>query len=344
MRWILVYLPTEYNSCMKNQILMKSWLKFQGRTKVLPADGWYLHFANRLLHLIREEAFLSNSPEGQKESSIALTTYLKDCISYDGRGWAQFIQLYHQRYGTYLPFYEIPDSYMIDEVNVEDIRFLLWNTSSGINAFGLKEVENPFDEKLLLLSNLIYDLMYELFEEAPIAEPTASSWLIESKYMEIDQTPVPHIKPDDKLTTDVERFLQASGGNSLMYFLDYSELRHFFVNALGWTNEDESLMPELSEATNLVLYANAKGMIIAPEVAWCFEDKRNKGYNKVMASEEGYLLFCDQGCCPFDLLKYAMANHLIPEAAFRFANGKKLLHEHWDFIARWFLRDYFEGE
>lgn len=329
---------------MKNQILMKSWLKFHGCTKIFSTDGWYLDFANRLFPIINESSFFRGDLAENKHIAVVLTAYLEDCVSCNSRGWIHFTEMYHKRYGTYLPFYELSDHYLVDEINVEDIRFLLWSFRSGINMFGLTQVENPFNEKLLQLSDQIYAFMSKHFEQAPIAEVVLGDWVIEPKYMEIEQTPVPDIKPGDKLTPDVERFLQASGGDPLMYFLDYAELKPFFINVLGWADKEDELMPELIESTNIVLYANAKGLIIAPEAGWYFEDERNKGYDKIMASEEGYSFFCDKGCCPFDLLKYAMAHHLIPEAAFPFENGKKLLHDHWDFIARWFLHDYFEGE
>ena len=57
-----------------------------------------------------------------------------------------------------------------------------------------------------------------------------------------------------------------------------------------------------------------------------------------------YELFCEEGLCPFDLLKYGMEHHLLDEAQFPFANGKQLLHDNWDFIARWFLGEYYEGD
>ena len=50
--------------------------------------------------------------------------------------------------------------------------------------------------------------------------------------------------------------------------------------------------------------------------------------------EEAYELFCEEGLCPFDLLKYGMEHDLLPEAQFPFENGKELLQENWDFVAQ----------
>ena len=43
-------------------------------------------------------------------------------------------------------------------------------------------------------------------------------------------------------------------------------------------------------------------------------------------------------------MKYGMEHELLSEAQFPFENGKELLQENWDFVARWFLGEYYEGE
>ena len=76
----------------------------------------------------------------------------------------------------------------------------------------------------------------------------------------------------------------------------------------------------------------------------CFCDARNPAYNAQVAASEGYKLFCLPGHCPFDLLKYGMNHGLLPDAALPFAGGKELLQHNWDFITRYFLGEYYEGE
>lgn len=121
-------------------------------------------------------------------------------------------------------------------------------------------------------------------------------------------------------------------------------MKLFFVQALQWEDKEDALLPDLKEFSDFVMYANPKGLLIGPDVARYFADKRNPLYNAEMAEEEAYELFCEEGLCPFDLLKYGMEHDLLPEAQFPFENGKELLHENWDFIARWFLGEYYEGE
>ena len=116
------------------------------------------------------------------------------------------------------------------------------------------------------------------------------------------------------------------------------------MQARKWEDEEDSLLPDLKEFDNFVLYANPKGLLIGPDVASYFADKHNPLYSAEEAEEEAYELFCEEGLCPFDLLKYAMEHDLLPEAQFPFENGKALLHENWDFVARWYLGEYYEGE
>ena len=94
----------------------------------------------------------------------------------------------------------------------------------------------------------------------------------------------------------------------------------------------------------LLLCLTAVSPIYAQVFAEYFADKRNPLYNAELAEEEAYELFCEEGLCPFDLLKYGMEHDLLPEAQFPFENGKELLQENWDFVARWFLGEYYEGE
>ena len=205
-------------------------------------------------------------------------------------------------------------------------------------------VENPLDEDLLKFADVIYNRLDAVFEEALISENLAVDWIMETELMQRKRKPLPAAVPGEKLPTNVERFLEASKGEALMFFDSYEALKVFFVQALKWEDEEDSLLPDLKEFDNFVLYANPKGLLIGPDVASYFADKHNPLYSAEEAEEEAYELFCEEGLCPFDLLKYAMEHDLLPEAQFPFENGKALLHENWDFVARWYLGEYYEGE
>lgn len=328
----------------QKKIYMQAWLDAHGRVKVVDTDGWYLDFANQLLPLVAESYIYAGKEMEEDQKRVALTCalYLEDCVA-DGGNWRQFIHWHRENYGRYLPFYTLTDDYMPDEINREDVVFLLWaiNSPVGDNFDG---VENPMDADLLEFADALYNRLDAAFELAPISDYLATDWLLETELMQKKRMPLPVALPGEKMPTNVERFLEASKGEPLLYFDSYDALKFFFVQSLKWEDEEDSLLPDLKEFDNFVVFANPKGLLIGPDVAPYFADKHNPLYNAELAEEEAYELFCEEGLCPFDLLKYGMEHELLSEAQFPFENGKELLQENWDFVARWFLGEYYEGE
>lgn len=322
---------------------MQAWLDAHERLKTVDTDSWYLDFANQLLVFLRESYFYkSEKEESCHQIAIMLALYLEDCVA-DGGNWRQFIHWHKRSYGRYLPFYSLSEDYLPDEINKEDLALLVWALESPVGE-SFDFVENPLDKDLLEFVDVLYKKLDSVFEEAPVSENLAGDWFLETSLMMKECSLLPIASLDEKLPTNVDRFLKASGGESLMYFDSYNALRLFFIQALGWEDDEESLLPDLKDFSNFVLYANPKGLLIGPDVADYFADKRNPMYDRDVSEEEAYELFCDQGLCPFDLLKYAMKHDLLPDAQFPFEDGKRLLHENWDFVARWFLGEYYEGE
>ncbi|WP_294473002.1 DUF3843 family protein [uncultured Bacteroides sp.] len=329
---------------MKQQkIYMQTWLDAHHHAKVTDTDKWYLDLANELLPLVAE-SYLYNYATAEDQQQVALTfaLYLEDCVA-DGGNWRQFIHWHHESYGRYLPFYSLTQDYLPDEINREDIAFLLWaiNSPVGDDFYG---VENPLNKDLLEFADVVYGRLDAVFEEAPISDFLAVDWMMETELMQKKREPVPVASPGEKMPENVERFLEASGGEPLMFFDSYEALKKFFVQSLKWEDEEGALLPDLAEFDDFVLYANPKGLLIGPDVASFFADKHNPLYNAEMAEEEGYELFCEEGLCPFDLLKYGMEHNLLSEAQFPFNDGKALLQDNWDFVARWFLGEFYEGK
>lgn len=65
------------------------------------------------------------------------------------------------------------------------------------------------------------------------------------------------------MPTDVEHFLEAGKGEPLMFFDSYDALKFFFVHSLKWEDDEETLLPELAEFDNFVVYGNPKGVLVA---------------------------------------------------------------------------------
>ena len=139
----------------QGKIYMKAWLDLHGRAKVLATDHWYLEFANLLLPVVSESyLYKSETQESQNQVTLMLTLYLEDCVT-DGGNWRQFIRWHKRNYGRYLPFYELSEDYLADEINKEDIAFLLWGINSPVGD-DFDGVENPLDTDLLEFADVIY--------------------------------------------------------------------------------------------------------------------------------------------------------------------------------------------
>ncbi|MDO4165128.1 MAG: DUF3843 family protein [Bacteroides sp.] len=339
----------------KAPIYMKDWLQANRRTRIYPSDKWYLDFAIRVLPVIKQSPLFANSGNGvQVKAALAASLYLQDVIAQEG-DWKSFTQAYHDRYGSYLPFYNTQtEGYIPDEINREDLALIYWAFQSG-PQFAPKYILllwptinkdysflNPLDKELLALSSKLYDMMDAVFEEAPICEEPTTVWFMFNAPLETPSEPLPIITPETHLTEDVQRCLAYSKGHPLLYFADYKALCDFLINVLGWEKED--CLPELEKETEFVIYANAKGMLIAYNVAAYFCDERNPLYNARRATDEGYQMFVLPSICPFDLLKYGMTQGLLPDVQFPFPRGKEVLQQNWDFITLYYLKDYYEGK
>lgn len=346
---------------MKRQkIYRKAWMEARPFASQSDNDQWYLDFANRILPLVEDSAYLKLLPAGgETKVALYMTWYLEDCVNNTG-GWNRFIWFHSELYQRYLPFYTLTDEYVADEVNPEDVKFLLWSLASVINEKSSVEPADPFAPAISELAGEIYALLDEEFENAPITDYDTSDWLPEIENMVIDgfdedlfseEDDFPKGEKEDLLTIvpgescdlpDVKNFLKASKDEQLMYFATYEEFRVFVLEKLKWTEDD--LMPALERQDEFVLLVTLKGLLIAPGVACCFADKRNPLYNPAKAAAMGKTLFYIPGKCPSDLLKYAMRHNLLPDAAFSFPDGQRILQENWDFIARRYLGYYYDDE
>lgn len=323
-------------------VYMKRWLEANGRTRILPGDAWYLNFANETQPLITASPLFADcTAEKITAAAVNITLYYQDAIAQTG-GWKAFTAHFGKLYGHPLPFYAC-NGYIDDEINRDDVCFLLWkNLSDTYPAF---RFQNPHEEALLTLAGQLYDRMDALFEEAPINDvPSPATWAMDLSLLETPATSLPEVTPGSRLTQDVEHCLQYSHGHPLLYFATYETLRSFLIGTLGWQDHPDGILAELKEEKDFVIYANAKGMLLAPGVTSCFFDSRNPVYNAAAASAKGYELFCLPGRCPFDLLKYGMRHNLLPDATLPFDGGREVLQQNWDFIARYFLEEYYEGD
>ena len=137
---------------------MQYWLGANERTRVLPTDKWYLDFATSILPLVKASPLFNKEElRTQIDAAISLGMYFQDTIAQSG-GWKLFSEAFQGVYGTYLPFYPLGDDYTPDEINQEDIAFVLWTLKSQFSIFDKEyTLFSPYDKDLLALSQSAYD-------------------------------------------------------------------------------------------------------------------------------------------------------------------------------------------
>lgn len=145
-------------------LYIKDWLAIHPYTQQQPTDKYFVELANRLFHLCP----LTNIPEAfKKKICLYAAAYFEDIIS--GLGlWQAFATKHTELYGTALPFYTIHPEYMKDEINQEDIRFIIWNTLE--KAPYDHPYINPLDEMINKTSHLFFQFLEKHYETAPSNE------------------------------------------------------------------------------------------------------------------------------------------------------------------------------
>lgn len=168
---------------MKNiKIYPKDWLMLHPYKQSSPVDSYYTAIANQVYEImVKTELINSFEEEETIQVCLRMAAYFEDVISGTGM-WRTFINRYKKMYGRYLPFYTTDDYYYDDEVNVEDIRFLLWHYTQQYHGFRkgtFVSPDNPANESTGLL---IYNLFSKEWTTAPENPRMANLFSKETRY------------------------------------------------------------------------------------------------------------------------------------------------------------------
>ncbi len=125
------------------------------------------HEAKRNIHAkySRLRFIGGQTDEKKKERAIVCALYLQDIIEEKG-GWREFTQGYRKLYHTTLPLYTTTEAYIDNEINTEDIAFLLWSQLCHRALFTGDEarIADPYSGELLSLASQIYTPVRDKFK------------------------------------------------------------------------------------------------------------------------------------------------------------------------------------
>lgn len=147
---------------MKKTVFPKQWLDLHPYRVQQPSDAYYIDLANRLY---QSYATSEINEQVLKACALHVAAYLEDVVSELGL-WQTFRKAFQRLYpGKQLPFYSIGPDYVADEINREDVCFVIWNTWQ-------KDLQpHPFIEPgrsvIHRMADRFMEILDEAYEEAP---------------------------------------------------------------------------------------------------------------------------------------------------------------------------------
>ena len=150
------------------KIYTKDWMTYLPYRKSDEVDTYYVKVANKIASILKVLEEENDFSEADIHSiSLYLTSWFQDIISNIGI-WKTFTAECKKRYDMTVPFIdpEWEDDYDSEDINIDDIHFLLWHYCQCIKS---KEgaVLNPENPGIESLAEDIYDYLFEEYEIAP---------------------------------------------------------------------------------------------------------------------------------------------------------------------------------
>lgn len=129
-------------------------------------DEVYLRIARRLLAETSGASFCKKLPESlTKRIVLTLTDYLQDIVA-DGGLWRSFVDANRELYGWSVPFHQTDETYIDYELNLEDVRFLVWYMAAML--WEDTRLIYPHDTELLEYADLCFSILDAEYDDAPV--------------------------------------------------------------------------------------------------------------------------------------------------------------------------------
>lgn len=107
---------------------------------------------------------------------LAVQAYLTIRRRMDRKTWRSGVVTtlsweYAARACNALPFYPTNSNYVADEINEEDIRFIIWNTWQKAASLHEKTYINPNEHAIEEQAGIFYGILEKAYENAPEMNP-----------------------------------------------------------------------------------------------------------------------------------------------------------------------------
>lgn len=141
----------------------KEWAKWHPYKEIDEVDHYYTGVANKIYKILYD-SYIDEGDDFLVDMAFMLTAWFEDVIS-ETHVWETFTGECERRYGSRLPFYKLDGEYYPDEINREDVMFLIWHYMQ--TDFGGERVINPENPALASAARQIFGMLCDEFEEAP---------------------------------------------------------------------------------------------------------------------------------------------------------------------------------
>jgi hypothetical protein len=138
-------------------------------TVVSDSDVYFTSLANKILRTLQNDKLMAKDFGEDLFRQLALKSaaYFEDVVSQWGL-FNGFRKLHLQMFGKKLPFYTLDEKYFDDEINLEDIQFLVWTTmQEHFNNNEDHRFLNPENPGMAFVSEIIFDILVDEYETAP---------------------------------------------------------------------------------------------------------------------------------------------------------------------------------
>ncbi len=152
-----------------HRIFIQQWLELKPYVRQVASDRFYLQLSNNVKTAIAKDVHFSEIDkyliveDELNTLSCFLVSYLEDIAS-GVNIWGVFVKCHTELYQKPLPFYN-DEEYYTDEINVQDVRFLIWyffNTIQDLNFI------SPNEDYIAELAQIVYDVLDEAWDDAPV--------------------------------------------------------------------------------------------------------------------------------------------------------------------------------
>ena len=242
---------------MKKRIYIQQWLDFKPYQSQTSTDEYYLKLSNDVKKAITtntQSLILQKYLQPQEMNMLAcfLTSYFEDLIS-ETRLWNSFIKKHKELYNKQLPFFVLGE-YFEDEINLQDVSFLIWYFMNTIQE---EKFISPFNDFFIEIAEKVMAVFDKAWDYAPENE---------------------HIKQFYKIAKNETDFYEARAINDIVLFqsyLFYTDTNRIIkekeLQIINTTDEKENIRMFLNDNRDDTLHKSHTRLLSLKGQEWASE-------------------------------------------------------------------------